>query len=655
MSQASTRTWEHVTETVLLLGAGAFAGTAVLPRAGVPGWAMPATWMILGVIASFTIWAATGSGAFSAHGFFFGLFLGTWTIWAEAAHLWHAIVIMTLGGGTLVFIPWGAKVWPRAVPVAAARARIQEEQEADNQAELDRWDTLFAEHGCKGVQTLQVTEERAGRVLRLQLPRSGGVTITTLENAAGNIEVSCHLKPGAVEFLHGEHSADIIMRLRERDVLADKVYLKPEHRATTIRRPFAVGVQEDGSIAQITLRELHAMIIATTGGGKSNLINVILAQLSGMVDVIVWVIDMKGGRVAKPWLRPWIEGKTGGPVIDWVATTREEAALMMTAFVAMVDYRMHSGIGGSKITPKPDMPQIVLICDEMADLFGSMKGPKASEGATTNNQFIAMGETVTQKGRSEAAATVWASQRGVNSMAGSGDMKANCKLRIMLGTTDENEARYVNANNYTAQKRSAAMLDTPGAGVITEGKKSSLLTKFFYLDHPADPDSGIEDATLCDDGCVPACPVYRVAMETGDRRPRLDRGSAAAGGNAYARRWDRARESNLVPAGGVTATLVQDADPGRFDEVMAEGGMPDPDARLPLARKRMREILAARGVQGSQPNLLHAQLQQEGFAEVRETIQRWLKLDAEIGICHRADFGRWKIGPDPDKNKASAA
>jgi hypothetical protein len=662
MSAPDSKTWEHAIETTLLLCAGALVAVLVHPHVHVPGWGFPAFELLATVIAAGLAWALTSHGGFTWYVLLLGGFLGAWMAWAQSAGPWHFITAGTLAAGWLLFAALGVLAVHSLRRGPAEPLPAGQDPNAALREQIEKWENLFAEHGAEGVQVLDLREERAGRVLRLQLPRSGRVTKTTLEGIAHNIEVSLRLAEGAVEFSHASSSADIVMRVREKDVLAQKITLKPEYKATTINKPFAIGLQEDGSVAMITLRELHAMIIGVTGAGKSNLINVILAQLTGMVDTIVWVIDLKGGRVAKPWLQPWFEGRTERASIDWIATTREEAALMMSAFERAIQARMDSGLGGSKITPTASTPQMILIVDEMADIFGQLKGTRkeVGEGATTNAEFIRKGETLTQKGRSEAASLVLASQRGTNSMAGSGDMKANCKMRIMLGTIDQNEARYANAASKAGQERSASMVDTPGGGVITVGGRSSLPTKFFLHDHPVKPGSETGES-LCDDGCVPSCPVYRSALEAGSVRPELDRMTASAMGDAYENRWVRASESLRRPVpgvGGGAATAVRErVDTHDFEEIMRAGGMKDPERKLPPARKRMLEILMARGAMGAQVSQIVTELTKEfgdGTPE-RETIHRWLRKDEEAGLVHNATYGRWKIGPAPEGADRGAA
>lgn len=660
LSHSRRRTWEHTVETVLLLGSGVLAAAAVLPKAGVAGWLPPLVVMIAGLVICLAVWAASGHGTISLFCLVYGAYLGLWDLWAETVHVWHAAVIALWLVGMIIACPWAGHAMMLTVPLKDSgdpkMIEGPKEEEADaaaeRQAEMDKFAHMFSEIGCKGVQVVDYAEEKTGRILRLQLPRSGKVTLTTLEAAAKQIQVILRLKDGGVEFTTGDHSADIMMKLREREVLVDSPRLRPEVHAKTINEPFAIGVQENGEVLRIFLRELHMFIVGTTGAGKSNLINVILAQLSYCNDTLIWVIDMKGGRTAKPWLQAWTEGKANAPAIDWVATTREEAWLMMTAFQEAIEARMNSGIGGSKITPSPSMPQIILICDEMAILFGALRGGRAEvgEGAATNQKFIKTAEGSVQMARSEACTSLWATQRGTNTMAASGDLKSLCKLRIALGAATEGDLRYVIPDAKLAQKQMALMATTPGIGMAVVGRDASQLSKFFWHDHIEG-----ECSEGGNDGCPPHCPVYRTSLEVGNIRPGLDRMTAEHLGDAYASRWQRVstqpalqRMFSSEPHRGAATAVIDDVDTSQFDAIVQSGFGEDPEKDIHPARKRMRELLATRGTAGASPKWLFDHLENEGLKFVRETGQRWLKQDEGLGIIHQASYGRWKIGPKPE-------
>jgi S-DNA-T family DNA segregation ATPase FtsK/SpoIIIE len=632
-------------EMVLFLGSCAFAAVAVFPGMGVPGWVVPAIAFAAGTVTSLAVWSSSGHGPLSFYAFFFGLSAAGWTTWAEATRVWNAVTVSTWLIGMIILAPWGALAM-----VAATMPRERQPElpvadpEAEKRAEMQRFETMLAEAGQADVRVLDLKEERAGRVLKLALPENGTVTLATLKGVASRFEVTLQAQPGAVEFITGAHSGEIIMRVREKYVLNEIRMLPPELRATTVREPLAIGVQEDGSTLKITLQGLHMLMIGTTGSGKSNLINVIIAQLASCVDSVIWVIDMKGGRTVRPWLQAWSEGRAEAPAIDWAATTREEAAMMMQAFLHVLDVRMNSGIGGAKITPSASTPQIILICDETADLLGYNRGRRSQVGeeGTTNSQFLEWAETIVQKARSEACTSIWSAQRGTNDMVGSGTLKSLCKLRMALGASSEDDFRYVIPDARDAQRMMAVMEDSPGVGVAAVRKRASMLTKFYFLDHIEGQCSEGDNP-----GCVPACPVYCASVEVGRRRPRLDQMSASQLGPNYAERWQQERAGHLVRRSEGPATAVADVDTTDFEDIMHHGGIKDTASPVvnPI-RVRYRQILDSRGVQGATPKYLLDCLKMEGLDVARETLQRWLKDDADNGLVHSADFGRWVIGAD---------
>ena len=677
MADSSPHGWLHAVETAVLVGAGGLAAAATLPAAGVPAWVLPTAEVVAGFAVAAPV-AHARRVTLARYSASMGVFLGAWTAWAEITRLWSLPVISGWIIGMIVFAP-AAAVAARSRAsedslLEAGEARraaltggawftpdddedkeddedadsglpgVSEQQAAEDAPEMRRFETMFANAGCKEVRVLSLSEERAGRMLRLELPRSGQVTLASLKGIAPNIEVILRLREGCAEFETGAHSGEVIMRLRERDVFGANQGIGPEHRAVTINDPFAIGIQEDGSILKVRYRELHMMIIGATGMGKSNLLNVILSQLCNMVDTVVWVIDMKGGRTARPWLQAYAEGRARYPALDWVATTREEAALMMDAFEGAIAARMNSGVGGSKITPSASMPQIVLVCDEMAVLFSSDRGGRleVGEGAMTNQQFLRKAEGAVQLGRSEAASTLWATQRGTNSMAGSGDLKAGCRMRIALGAATEAELRYSVPDARISSKQLAYMATNPGVGVVTVTSNTSGLVKFFWCDHIEGECS--EGANV---GCVAACPVYQSSLLVGGLRPRLDQLTARPLGEAYSRRWERSSTLLDQAAGRGMATMLADGDPAKFEEVLRGGGMQDPEKVHP-ARRRYREILSARGTLGATPKVLLERLQEEGLDIARETLSRWLSADQAAGLVHNPDYARWKYGPGPD-------
>jgi FtsK/SpoIIIE family len=654
----------HTAETLSLAAVAALGFEAVLPAAGVPGWVLPATEIIASAGTALVTWSGTGRLIFPAYLTVLGGFLGGWTIWAQDAGLWHWNVLGGLVAGMAALIPAGVGAWHRRhrkpapfglPPAILASPEVIQIGPDENELEMRRFEMMLTDFGIgteeSPVTVTSLTEERSGRVVAMTLPLSGKFTIEDCRNQARHLEIRLRAQEGAVTFEGGAHSGNVVMKIRERDGLATGTSLTPELRATTVNKPFCVGDQEDGTPQMMTVREVHTMIVGTTGSGKSNLLNVIIAQLAYCPDTIIWVIDMKGGRFARPWFQAWGEGHAAMPAIDWLATTRAEAETIMRALPVAVDVRARSGLGGNKIIPSPSMPQIMLVCDEMAVLFGSERGGRNQVGQDreTNTWFGSQAVEVGQMGRSEAVGTIWAGLRGTASVTGPSDLKAVVDQRIALRPSSEAELLWSIPDAYFAAKQLTYLGDTPGVGVMARGKQVSQIIKFIHHDHI----EGVCGADQGDPRCPAECPVYRSSVETAPIRPRLDRMTAQALGASYAQRWVRASRDGAikVPVAALSAGSAAysgGGDSSRFDSVIA--GLEDPEREVHPARTRIREYLSGRGRNGDGVRQIMTMLDHEFGAEapVRETVHRWLAEDREEKLLHHPGYRRWVWGPGPN-------
>ncbi|HEV2450777.1 MAG TPA: hypothetical protein VGS62_02490, partial [Streptosporangiaceae bacterium] len=285
------------------------------------------------------------------------------------------------GMGLLVPAAALTLTWPhvRAYEERVAEAQQRQRAAAERVAEKQKWPALLARVGHEGVSFVSRRDTLCGYSVVLWLPPSGRVTYSQLAASREKLEVAARTRHGSLRFERGHAAHEVILHVAEQDVLAQTIPLPVGQANLTITRPIPIGVYEDGQICTLTLREIATLIVGLRGSGKSNLLNVLIAQLARCVDVLIFVIDQKGGRVAKPWLEPWLAGKTPKPVIDWVATTREEAEIMLRACLRGIDARSRSGSGGEKIIPSARQPAIMLIVDEAAVIFGlGTGGPRSS-------------------------------------------------------------------------------------------------------------------------------------------------------------------------------------------------------------------------------------------------------------------------------------
>ena len=334
--------------------------------------------------------------------------------------------------------------------------------------------------------------------------------------------------------------------------------------------------------------------------------------------------------MAAPWLRPWLDAKAPRPVLDWVATTRDEAALMLEACLRGIDARSRSGTGGEKITPSIEHPAVILVCDEAAAVFGQgMGGPRSSfeNAGPTNRSLAELAKQITVLGRSEAIDPVFAAQRGTVTMLGDGDLKSQFGLRIGLGVATEADARLIIPDDVHIAANLAA-LHHPGSGIVQQGRHGRVLPVKFYRLEPED--------------------IGRIATTTGWIRPAPDPLLAGAFGQVYEERWTH-RGSYLVPAAstGTPAVTPPGADPDEFEQIVARS-LRDVDVELPEddnaspPRKRMRAFIKRMTPPGVSVGAVVSLLEQEKMPVTRQTVHRWLNEDAAAGLVEKQGFANWR-------------
>lgn len=487
------RAWLHP-----LYGSGVvFAAGQVLHETGL---ADNQHWMLKGVIAVAMPAVGGAAGVLAAAGHRFadaarGYFAAAGTAaggWLSAAMLVSPYSAWTawsaLAGTVLAFAAYPAVRHAQLAFEARYRALRTDpmqqpaplpsvESVAPKDPEAAKWERLTAKVGLPGMKYRDRVENRAGFAVLFSLPGSGRVTFTTVANRCEALEIAAKMPAGTVRAerafsLEGRPLAsEVWIHFDVEDILTKTLMMPDEHTELSVNEAFPVGLYADGEPIYLKLREIAALIVGVRGRGKTNLLNVIIHQLSRCVDVTLWMIDLKGGRAAKPWLRPWLDGRVKRPVLDWVATTRVEAHRMLVGAHALIEQRSNAGYGGSKIKPSRSRPAVIVICDEIAALVGQHARGQRGDGGPKLADLIALLTLCIQLGRSEAVDFVLATQRGTVTMAGSGDLKSQCELRAGLGVTSAQDAQSVFTGNSVAAKLLAKLKDkaTRGAVLIQDG------------------------------------------------------------------------------------------------------------------------------------------------------------------------------------------
>ncbi|MFJ4990045.1 hypothetical protein ACIP9H_40395 [Streptomyces sp. NPDC088732] len=452
---------------------------------------------------------------------------GMWVTWAAGTNPFGPYTVGSLVAGTLaawLMYPWYRHSRRAAIAHDAAKRTAEDAPTAEG--DLTDWERILADAGQKGVHEADRIETPGGYLLRLSLPEHGRVTYKTIEQSLDRIAVIAGrrlgLRSGGIRTEEGSNPSEVLLHITERDVLAELIPLPHDLALITSNDPFDIGVYEDGTPMEWDFLA-HGMVVGMTDAGKSNFLNVLVKKGAQMVDVLLAVIDPKGGRFIKPWVQPLLDGKIRRPIIDWAATNtgpRTEGRRSPDEWHAILDYgcneidrRSSLGLGGTeKATTSPELPRIVIIVDECTDVV-------------TDPTLLAKVTYIVRKGRSEGVIIILAGQRGTVTMFGSGDLKSQIRNRAGLGMTSQTDANSVFPN---APKlgRLATALTHQGTVLVQRGPKGRILPGKSYR---IDPERDIEPLTVALTG----------------RRPGLPEDAAAYHGPAYTGRWSTDRIRHL--------------------------------------------------------------------------------------------------------------
>ncbi|MFI7601317.1 FtsK/SpoIIIE domain-containing protein [Actinoplanes sp. NPDC049681] len=211
-----------------------------------------------------------------------------------------------------------------------------------------------------------------------------------------------------------------------------------------------LGAGFDGAFAVDLVRDgPHALVAGTTGSGKSELLQTLVATLAvvNRPDEMTFVlIDYKGGSAfAECADLPHTVGLVTDldthlverALVSLGAELRRREALLASAGAKdILDYLDKRARGGDALPP---LPRLLLVIDEFAAMARELP------------DFISGLVNVAQRGRSLGIHLVLATQRPGGAVTP--DIRANTNLRIALRTTDTTESRDI--------------IDAPDAGEIS--------------------------------------------------------------------------------------------------------------------------------------------------------------------------------------------
>lgn len=452
-----------------------------------------------GILARAAAWA--GGGGWLTY----SLATSPWSITSAAS-----LATLSVAGGVTASVlkAAGARkdVAQRRVRLASARARA-----------ADDWETRIERVcGIKGAEIIGVEhwETGTGYSLDVNLP-AGGQNWRDLNNAAARLAADADLPEGCgVEVTPGTTRRAAIVHVSTVNALAEEAPYPGEATPLSINNPLPLGVHRDGTEAGISLRQDTGIMVGQKGGGKTNQLQVINAGLVRCTDTLVWHIDLNGGGMSLPWIWPWHDGQADVPAIDWVASTPDEAQRMTEAALRIakgrkVAYRkLRRQAGDDKLPVSPQVPQIVIVIDECAEVIGEN---------TKHRQVANNLEELQRIARAEGVNLVFCGLRATTDVIGSTAILKQARARIGMRMQDPEELNYLFGWGCKATPED---IPYPGCGLYLQDSTGQPRPfKGYRLVGQA-----LED----------------IAIAAAGLRPALDAPSVDLAGPDYTTRWSRA-------------------------------------------------------------------------------------------------------------------
>lgn len=361
--------------------------------------------------------------------------------WLASCAQWGTDTGYTATSAWLIFfggaIPW----WTHH----RRRARVRVERT------LEAWPELGQRIGLPMSTIQSAVIDTYGWTGRVVL--SGGQTAADAIARIPAIESVLKTRPGAVRIEPDTARADhLIMRIIETDPHAQALPL-PDGIASngtagvmrrSISGPLHLGLFEDATPVHLRVASRHILIGGVVGSGKSGVLNVFLAQLTGCVDAVCVGIDLKGGMELKPWAE----------CMAWLATTPGQAVRLLGALVLEVDRRAATAAtAGIRLwQPTVENPAVVIVIDEYAELSDEAKG---------------LVDSIARRGRAVAITLLVATQRPTQAAMGEGAVRSQMDIRVSLRVRERRDADLILGQGMLAAGWTPHTLDAPGKFLLS--------------------------------------------------------------------------------------------------------------------------------------------------------------------------------------------
>lgn len=523
----------------------------------------------------------------------------------------EAAAIAAAGGGWVTAaVTWGPLGWPYRLltwiyltgsaagygwlrtHAAVRAARQRRDDAAADLADRRLWHQILPRAGLGGwhVQWRRDTFLGEERLITTSPENASATRIAG--SSAAIAERLAHilgLPYGRIDFTTTDYPGELIIGIRAKDpsvngpvthpaLAPDSPYKEWFPGRATIRRPVPVGViPETGEPMEITLWDEEGGkaigVFAMTGGGKTNMLNVIRERVTAMDDAVLIQLNAAGMSDELAW-EQLAAATVAGLARDEPETEQKILGTLQGA-QSLIGTRTRQAAehGENVFQPTHDDPAAVVLIDEV-DETGNI------DGASQVLEFLA------SKQRKAAVCLILAGQRATAQWTGGSGVRINLSTVVTGLLARESEGRHAVGAENEIPDISEYSRGEAGFFQVWSVRKKKILARgrAFWAGKPREQE---EKIIACRD------PAARPHLDIPQGTPRR----AAQGSSALRDRLARARARNDERASGTVPAAAREApapDPAHYPAV--PGVPPDAVARLMAMLSDGRVSAAAAGL-----------------------------------------------------------
>jgi biotin operon repressor len=354
--------------------------------------------------------------------------------------------VLAAGLTLICAIPWWAS--------RRRRAKVRLDRK------LQSWPEIAHAIGLAGSQVMSAMVAVWGWRARVRLARGQTIRdviakIPAIESGLGTFRGAIRVYPTPDDLANRCE-----LRVLDTDPHADAI-VWPGPSVVSITEPIDFGPFEDAVPCRVLLLRRHGLLGGATGAGKSGGLNVLMGNLVACADVVIWGIDLKKGIELGPW----------ASCLDRLATTPDGARALLADAVAILEARaaLLAARGQRVWEPSPDLPALIIIIDEYAELAGD--APDAVRHA----------DSIARRGRAVAVNLIAATQRPTQKAMGQGAVRSQMDVRICFRVRERKDVDLILGQGMLTAGWNAHALDAPGKFLISAAEHDTPRRARAYL------------------------------------------------------------------------------------------------------------------------------------------------------------------------------